>query len=181
MAPRPACGRPRTLTDTGSVFVQIGDENVHLVRCVLDEIFGGENMCAHILFKKTGASTDELLPSGQDHLLWFAKDRERVKYRQLYRQRALGSDGTEEYMFVELADSSTRDATPGELAGISPLPAGGRAFRYTTRDVEPSLRARDATVCIPRPHVFARQPILVDASRGNEEMRMGRPVRRAKK
>ncbi len=63
------------LTESGSVFVQIGDENVHLVRCLLDEVYGSENFCAHITFKKTGASTEGLLASGYDHVLWFAKEK----------------------------------------------------------------------------------------------------------
>src|ERR1700704_2777318 len=71
------------LTETGSLFVQIGDENVHLVRNVLDELFGSENFCAQINFKKTGASTDDFLPSGSDHIIWFVKNRDIAKYRQL--------------------------------------------------------------------------------------------------
>jgi adenine-specific DNA-methyltransferase len=121
------------LTETGSVFVQIGDENVHHVRELMDEVFGAENFCAQIVFKKTGASTDELLASGQDHLLWFGKDRSVVKYRQLFRMRSLGQDGTEEYMFVELVTGVRRRATSEELAGIAALPPGARAFRYTTQ------------------------------------------------
>jgi adenine-specific DNA-methyltransferase len=121
------------LTETGSIFVQIGDENVHLVRNVMDEVFGSENFCAQIVFRKTGASTDELLASGQDHLLWFAKNRGEVKYRQLYKLRTLGQEGTEEYQFVETSNGKRRKATPEELAGIVPLPQGARAFRYTTQ------------------------------------------------
>jgi adenine-specific DNA-methyltransferase len=120
------------LTETGSVFVQIGDENVHLVRNVVEEVFGSENFCAQINFKKTGASTDDFLPSGSDHIIWFAKSRDTAKYRQLYKERVLGTDGTEEYMFIENAHGTTRDATPEELAGIVPLPSGCRAFRPTT-------------------------------------------------
>jgi len=120
------------LTETGSIFVQIGDENVHLVRSLLDEVFGSENFCAQVAFKKTGASTDDLLPSGTDHLHWYARSRHRAKYRQLYLERSLGSDGTEEYKFIEEADGSTRDASPEELAGIASLPQGCRAFRPTT-------------------------------------------------
>jgi adenine-specific DNA-methyltransferase len=61
--------------------VQIGDENVHRVRAMLDEVFGDHNFCAQIAFKKTGASTDDLLPSRTDHLLWCCKSRDLVKYR----------------------------------------------------------------------------------------------------
>ena len=50
------------LTETGSIFVQIGDENVHLVRCVLDEVFGGENFCSLITFARRAGQTSEILP-----------------------------------------------------------------------------------------------------------------------
>src|ERR1035437_6668049 len=77
------------LTETGSVFVQIGDENVHLVRCVLDEVFGSENCVRVIAFKKTsGAGSPsggtDVLASVFDYVLWYARDLEEVKYRQLY-------------------------------------------------------------------------------------------------
>ena len=72
------------LTDSGSVFVQIGDENVHLVRSVLDEIFGSENFASSISFVRSGAQTSELLPSTGDHILWYAKDKNLFKYRQLF-------------------------------------------------------------------------------------------------
>ncbi|MGN6562677.1 MAG: DNA methyltransferase, partial [Thermomicrobiales bacterium] len=120
------------LTESGSIFVQIGDENVHLVRCLMDEVFGRENSCGLITFKKTGASTDDLLPSGDDYILWFAKNREVVKYRQLYKSRILGEPGTEEYIFVETPNGTTRSATSEELAGIHPLEPGYQAFRPTT-------------------------------------------------
>jgi DNA modification methylase len=72
------------LTETGSVFVQIGDENVHLVRSVLDEVFGSENFCALIPFKKTSSVGSERIDCVNDYLLWYAFKIETVKYRQLY-------------------------------------------------------------------------------------------------
>jgi len=121
------------LTESGSVFVQIGDENVHYIRCLLVEVLGRNNFCAQVAFKKTGASTDDLLPSGTDHILWFAKERTAVKYHQLYKERSLGTEGTEEYQFVEEANGGTRYASPEELAGLLALPPGCRAFRPTTQ------------------------------------------------
>jgi len=73
------------LTESGSVFVQIGDENVQLVRLVLDEVFGADNLVAQIPFKKTSAVGSDLLDSVNDYLLWYARDRDQVKYRQLYQ------------------------------------------------------------------------------------------------
>ncbi|MGA9348098.1 MAG: site-specific DNA-methyltransferase [Anaerolineae bacterium] len=72
------------LTETGSVFVQIGDENVHLVRCVLDEVFGSENYCSIIAFSKTSGATTDLIPSVRDYLLWYAKDRAVAKFKKLF-------------------------------------------------------------------------------------------------
>src|SRR4051794_20958858 len=69
------------LSDSGSCFVQIGDENPHLVRSLLDEVFGSDNFIAHIVFKKTSGATSRYLPPTMDHILWFAVDAERVKYR----------------------------------------------------------------------------------------------------
>jgi adenine-specific DNA-methyltransferase len=120
------------LAESGSVFVQIGDANVHRVRAVMDEVFGDTNFCAQIAFKKTGASTDDLVSSGTDHLLWFSKNREHVKFRNAYRIRTLGDEGTEEYLFVQEANARNRSATPEELVGLSLLAPDARAFRYTT-------------------------------------------------
>ncbi len=109
------------LTESGSIFVQIGDENVHRVRCVLDEVFGDENFVSLITFKKTSgagsfAGGTNVLAATNDYLLWYARDIERVKYRQLHRDKALGGPGTSGYTFVEEPDGSRRRATPEELA-----------------------------------------------------------------
>ena len=78
------------LTETGSVFVQIGDENVHLVRCLMDEVFGSENFISQITLKKMGGLAAEFLAGASDYILWFGKDRTRTKYRQLYLPKILG-------------------------------------------------------------------------------------------
>src|SRR5439155_759290 len=83
------------LTESGSIFVQIGDENVHRVRAVMDEVFGEENYISLITFKKTtgaGSPTGgtDVLASIADYLIWFAKNKRNAKYRQLYREKELG-------------------------------------------------------------------------------------------
>ncbi len=72
------------LTDSGSIFVQIGDENVHRVRAVLDEVFGDSNFLSQISFKKTGYQASNYLPNNFDLILWFAKDYENLKFRCPY-------------------------------------------------------------------------------------------------
>ncbi len=72
------------LTESGSVFVQIGDENVHLVRCLLDEVFGSENFCATIDFVKTAGQTSALPADVTDHILWYAKEKSVIKARALF-------------------------------------------------------------------------------------------------
>ena len=96
------------LTETGSIFVQIGDENVHLVRGILDETFGSENWCSLITFTKTSSASSELLAGTADYLLWYAKSRENVKYRQLYFGKQVGGNGTSGYTWVELFDGTRR-------------------------------------------------------------------------
>lgn len=113
------------LTETGSVFVQIGDENVHIVRCILDEVMGSENFCGLIAFAKTSGFSDKLISSVTDYLLWYAKDVKLVKYRQLFlpkKQETL----EKQYDFIELSDGTYRRLSNEELSGEKSLPAGRR-------------------------------------------------------
>lgn len=93
------------LTETGSVFVQIGDENVHLVRAILDEIFGSENYCSIVSFKKTVGAPSNLIPMINDFLLWYAKDKSQVKFRDLYRDRREYEE-TNAYPYIEKPDGN---------------------------------------------------------------------------
>jgi adenine-specific DNA-methyltransferase len=115
------------LTETGSVFVQIGDENVHLVRCMLDEVFGSENSMSQIAFSTTTGTTGAYLAGTCDYLIWFAKNKENVKYHQLFRQKQVGGAGGALYTQVELADGTRRVMSREEFGGES-LPHGARAF-----------------------------------------------------
>ncbi|HNC51475.1 MAG TPA: site-specific DNA-methyltransferase [Accumulibacter sp.] len=78
------------LTDSGSIFVQIGDENVHRVRAVMDEVFGDENFVVLITVQKTGAQPSELLPGVADYIIWYAKSIIQVKSRMLHRAKEQG-------------------------------------------------------------------------------------------
>ncbi len=108
------------LTESGSVFVQIGDDNVHLVRSVMDEIFGSENFVSLISFKTTSgagsfAGGTKVLASTNDYVVWYAKSAESVKYRQLYLPKAVGAAGGGQYTWVELPDGSRRRGSAEEL------------------------------------------------------------------
>jgi len=97
------------LTDSGSVFVQIGEENVHRVRIILDEVFGAEHFVSQITFATTSGagSPGELnnLPATCNYLLWYAKDREQMKYHQLYAgKRGVGEDSNYSWIQAVKAD-----------------------------------------------------------------------------
>jgi adenine-specific DNA-methyltransferase len=76
------------LTESGSLFVQIGDENLHLVRGVIDEVFGRENFISQVAFTKTGSLTGEFVSSVADYLIWYGRDRDHTKFRKLFDTRA---------------------------------------------------------------------------------------------
>lgn len=117
------------LTETGSIFVQIGDENVHLVRNILDEVFGSENFCAQIAFLKASSQTSELITGTSDYLLWYAKRREAVKYRQAYWEKRVGEDLGEEYSQAISQTGERRPLSDEELLEPSRIPVGWKPFR----------------------------------------------------
>jgi adenine-specific DNA-methyltransferase len=118
------------LSDNGSIFVQIGDENVHLVRSLLDEVFGSRNLCNMISFKKTGGLISGFLPSAYDYLLWYSKDREKAKFRQLYAPKQFGAES--DYQYVRLPDLSVRRMTGEEASDPAKLPQGSRILQTTS-------------------------------------------------
>ena len=75
------------LTESGSVFVQIGDENVHRVRALMDEVFGGENFVVRISFQKQRGKPINFLRTGVDYLLWYARAKSQIKFRKLFVER----------------------------------------------------------------------------------------------
>jgi adenine-specific DNA-methyltransferase len=116
------------LAPSGSIFVQISDENLHHVRELLDEVFGADNFLSVITFVKTSAQEAEELPSVCDYILWYAKDRERLKFKKLYEPKQ-GEAGASEYDRIELPDGSRRKMARDERENWNLLPPGAKAYR----------------------------------------------------
>jgi len=120
------------LAPSGSIFVQISDENLHHVRELMDEVFGAENFVSVITFAKTSSATADLLPAISDYVIWYAKDHERVKYRPLYSAKEYGEQGSSSYTLVELADKTCRPMTAEERSDPSTLPVGSKIYCLDT-------------------------------------------------
>ncbi|MCW7543878.1 site-specific DNA-methyltransferase [Aurantimonas litoralis] len=115
------------LTDSGSCFVQIGDENVHRVRALMDEVFGEENFQSLITFVKTTGQTDNYLASVADYVVWYSRDASRSKFRRPLREKSLGAEGA-------LAYRSAIDDTGTELTFSEAQKRTDVRF-YTTSDL----------------------------------------------
>ncbi len=117
------------LADSGSVFVQIGDENVHRLRALLDEVFGSDNFVTQITFIKNSGATDALLASPSDTALWYCRDKQRAKFRRLFHVKLVGGEFGGRYNQVQLEDGTTRRATEEEIE--DPALLSGMANFYT--------------------------------------------------
>ncbi|TEU10209.1 MAG: site-specific DNA-methyltransferase [Anaerolineales bacterium] len=118
------------LTDSGSIFVQIGDENLHYVRCLIDEVFGAENFCGVITFVKTTSQTSALLASVNDYLLWYAKDKQQMKYRQLFVERDRFEAIQKTYQKIELPGGEVRNMRAKEIRNPNLIPECAKIFSY---------------------------------------------------
>ena len=99
------------LTESGSIFVQIGDENVHRVRAVMDEVFGPENLCTQMTVVKTAGQSAELVAGTADFLLWYARKRDDVKFRSPFVEKSLDTDKARVYRWIRESDGSIRPLT----------------------------------------------------------------------
>lgn len=116
------------LTPSGSIFVQISDENVHHVRELMDEVFGPTNFIRQIAFVKTSGATSDFLPRTTDYLLWFCRDVDRAKFRPIYVEKTAGGRGGSGYTRIELPDGRRRGMTSDERSGRVPLPEKSRVY-----------------------------------------------------
>ncbi|TXG84355.1 MAG: site-specific DNA-methyltransferase, partial [Thermomicrobiales bacterium] len=113
---------------SGSVFVQISDENLHHVRGLLDEVFGAKNLISQISFRKTGGEGANQLGTICDFILWYARDKSQIKFRSLFTEKAPGDDGAIEYTNLELQDGSIRSLNESEIVNPALIPDGAKVF-----------------------------------------------------
>jgi adenine-specific DNA-methyltransferase len=114
------------LADSGSIFVQISDENLHRVRNLLDEIFGSENFCSVVGFRTTTGKAGALLDSTFDFLLWYAKDNQQIKFRPIYLPRIPEDD--ENLRWIESAEGTRKRVLEVDKL-LKAAAEGGRVFR----------------------------------------------------
>ena len=138
------------LTNSGSVFVQISDENVHLVRNLMDEVFGSENFVSQIVYTKTAGFTSNTIGNVADFIIWYAKDIEQVKIRKLFVERDPLSDS--HYNSIELADGRRMTIAEWERQNNQSFiyknrPKGSKVFRLTATDSQGSAG-------VPQPFEF---------------------------
>ena len=115
------------LTDSGSIFVQISDENVHRVRCVMDEVFGSENFVSLITYKVTGGTQQKDAPRRiSDYLVWYAKNKEYLKFHRLFLYKE--ENGNTIFSDVELSDGTRRSLTKKEKENPNLLPIDAKFF-----------------------------------------------------
>ncbi|HVU18337.1 MAG TPA: site-specific DNA-methyltransferase [Candidatus Didemnitutus sp.] len=117
------------LTDSGSIFVQIGDENVHRVRAVMEEVFGEQNVVSQIAFRTTTGRTSDLLAASSNYLIWAARDASRCKYRPQFQDKSAGASTEQVYSLVRDASGLSWRMNKTQKADLSALPDGSRVFR----------------------------------------------------
>lgn len=107
------------LTESGSCFLQISDENVHLVRSVMDEVFGSENFISEIPFRKTVGATASLIPVVNDFIIWYSKDKSKVKFRKLLRVKDI-QDRDRKFSWFEYEQNKLRKLSDKDFDNFDP-------------------------------------------------------------
>ena len=133
------------LAESGSIFVQIGDENVHRVRALMDEVFGEENFVSQISFVKTTGATSARLPGTVDYLLWYSRSLSHIKYRVVWREKEPGNEGAASYREArEIAHLKNFSIHPSRFATLDQLTSQsgtGESPPITIQGQEFSLKA----------------------------------------
>jgi adenine-specific DNA-methyltransferase len=147
------------LNEKGSIFIQISDENLHHIKEILDEIFGRENFVSIIAFTKTAGFSSSLLSSLTDYIIWYSKDKSKIKYNQLFLDKSKGIDKGSQYKFVELEDGSRRKMTKEEIDDANILPKNAKIYRLT------SLTSQGFSENTSKPFLFEGKEYLPPANR----------------
>ncbi len=113
------------LNESGSIFVQISDENVHRLRAVMDEIFGSGNLIAQIDFKKTAGLASDYLASSKDYIVYYGVDRRKTKFRRIFNTKEAGQEGATQFNWIENDDQTRRS-----LGGNEEIPEGYRLISH---------------------------------------------------
>lgn len=140
------------LTESGSCFVQISDENVHLLRNLMDEVFGSENFVSSIIYKTTSGQTSTYLSTQNDYLIFYAKNKSQLKYRQLYSERVEERQIETDYPFEDKIGhyqsgdltsqtGGTSSRMPINFQGKNYSPAGTRGWRTSETGIKRLIRA----------------------------------------
>ena len=154
------------LTDSGSIFVQIGDENVHRVRAVMDEVFGEENFVSLVFVQKTSSFPSDTLANICDYLCWYAKKRDCIKVRQLYDEQpfALGEGNAR---WLEMDDFSYRGVSAREAKGEVEISASAKPYKPGDLTAQGSAKS-------PQPFEFCG--VTVDPSSKNAHWKANYPI-----
>ncbi len=145
------------LNESGSIFIQIGDENVHLVRAILDEVFGSANFVAEMVVKKKGSQKSSLLDPVNDYILWYGRSpREagRIKFRTLYEPRRIDEETVSEFSRIEFSDGRT-----GNISTLADSKGEVRDFRLSPSAIP---------IEFPDAKLFRPWPITNGGSRANQ-------------
>lgn len=119
------------LHESGSCFVQISDENVHLVRNLMDEVFGSENFVSQVVMQTAPYATSNTLPAVCDYLVWYARDKDKIKFRPLFKSKAeLGS--IELYRLILSPDEKSFRTMTKEEVETGEIPEGWRRYRLVS-------------------------------------------------
>ena len=117
---------------TGSIFVQINQENLHYVKDVLDEVFGTKNFISIITFAKTTGLSSKLLASNSDYIIWYANDKSSIKFHDLYLRKKPGNVGGESYQWHELENGKIINCRNSKTNNID----NDKIFSYTSLNSE---------------------------------------------
>ena len=152
------------LTESGSCFVQISDDNVHLVRCLMDEVFGSENFVSQIVYTKTSGATSQTIGTVTDFILWYAKNIDDLKKRKLFASKDFEKDGGL-YSKLELSNGERLSISQWEKENnckfdFNHLPVGCRVYRLT------DLTSQTGSDSIRFPIEFEGKTYTINNSRG---------------